>query len=225
MNTGIADAQNLAWKIYAVEKGWATESLLHTVTSERLPVAKDNSRQSKINETKMHRLVSTIFKPGATAKSLMADPGSQKEIKDAINDQHEHFNSMNLVIGYVYGRELMRGPSNYQKESVPGARLPHDWVESKSKKISTLDLVDGFTFVLFTSDGFTTLENFKVKDIPISVVQLNKNFVDSRAEWSSLMGLSQANAGVLVRPDQHIVGRVETLEEAEALLTSYLSAR
>ena len=39
MNTGISDAVNLGWKLAAVARGEAEESLLDTYTAERLPVA------------------------------------------------------------------------------------------------------------------------------------------------------------------------------------------
>ena len=40
MNTGFLDAQNLAWKIHAVERGFASRSILTTYESERMQVAK-----------------------------------------------------------------------------------------------------------------------------------------------------------------------------------------
>ncbi|MGH3522235.1 MAG: FAD-dependent monooxygenase, partial [Mycobacterium sp.] len=41
LNTGIGDAENLAWKLVLVTKGLASEQLLDTYQAERRPVAKD----------------------------------------------------------------------------------------------------------------------------------------------------------------------------------------
>src|SRR5262249_59387245 len=41
LNTGVQDAHNLAWKIAAVDAGWAPDSLLDTYDAERRPVAPD----------------------------------------------------------------------------------------------------------------------------------------------------------------------------------------
>ena len=40
MNTGFLDAQNLAWKIHATERGFASRSILVTYETERMQVAK-----------------------------------------------------------------------------------------------------------------------------------------------------------------------------------------
>jgi len=224
MNTGIGDLHNLAWKIYAVEKCWTSESFLDTVTSERWAVANDNSKQSKINEENIFRLVSAIFKPGMTPEALWADESCRKEIQKAIQYQHDHFDGLNLVLGYVYGRDHIRGPSDYQKESVPGARLPHEWVEtSAGARVSTLDLVNGFEFVLFTSSGFTTETKAEIQGAPVSVVQLGRDFIDPAGEWTKVLDLTQ-KAAVLVRPDQHIVGSVTSMEQVSDLLTGYLNS-
>ncbi|KEF55785.1 uncharacterized protein A1O9_08536 [Exophiala aquamarina CBS 119918] len=221
MNTGIGDIHNLAWKIYAVEKGWASDSYLDTVTPERWAVANDNSKQSKINEDNIYRLVSAIFKPGMTTDELWADEICRKEIQDAIQHQRDHFDSINLVLGYVYGRDHIRGPSDYRMENVPGARLPHGWVETGTNgRISTLDLVDGYEFVLLTSPGFTTERRVEIQGVPVSVVQLERDFTDPSGVWTRVLGLNQ-DAAVLVRPDQHIVGSVRSMEKVSDLLTGY----
>lgn len=221
MNTGIGDIQNLVWKIYAVERGWTDDSFLNTITPERWAVANDNSKQSKVNEDNIYRLVSAIFKPGIAPEELWAHEISRKEIEGAIQYQRDHFDSLNLVLGYAYGRGHIRGPSEYRKENVPGIRLPHEWVKTGvGKRVSTLDLIDGYTFVLLTSSGFTTEERIEIQGVPISVVQLGRDFVDELGEWTAVLGLTR-DAAVLVRPDQHIVGTVASMEKVSDLLAAY----
>ncbi|KAF2870919.1 FAD binding domain-containing protein, partial [Massariosphaeria phaeospora] len=133
VNTGIADAQNLAWKIKAVDEGWASHSLLDTVTTERKPIADANSRQSKLNEEVMNATVGRIFRTMGEAggpEQLMQDPEKKKVVDAAIAENNEHFKSLNLQIGYVYGTPpLSRAPDDYRPENVPGVRLPQAWVE------------------------------------------------------------------------------------------------
>ena len=53
LNTGIADIHNLAWKLGAVHRGWATEALLDTYEAERRPVAERNASVSLDNALKL----------------------------------------------------------------------------------------------------------------------------------------------------------------------------
>ncbi len=53
LNTGVGDAQNLAWKLAAVVSGEATDTLLGTYEQERKPVAMRNAEQSVHNHRKM----------------------------------------------------------------------------------------------------------------------------------------------------------------------------
>lgn len=48
MNTGLADASNLCWKLDRVIRGLADESLLDTYESERRPAAKDTLRATQL---------------------------------------------------------------------------------------------------------------------------------------------------------------------------------
>ena len=60
MNTGIADAHNLAWKIHAVLKGMASDSLLDTYERERRPPAQQNTDASIKNYKKMFQVVEAL---------------------------------------------------------------------------------------------------------------------------------------------------------------------
>lgn len=63
MNTGIADAHNLCWKLAAVLKGEAEEALLDTYQSERRPVAVRNCAESKANFDKIFEVVEAFGLP------------------------------------------------------------------------------------------------------------------------------------------------------------------
>ncbi len=53
MNTGIADAVDLAWKLAAIEQGWGGEALLDTYDHERRPVAWRAVREASGNLRRM----------------------------------------------------------------------------------------------------------------------------------------------------------------------------
>ncbi len=53
LNTGVQDAHNLAWKISAVEAGWARDALLDSYETERRPVAQRNADVSLRNAARL----------------------------------------------------------------------------------------------------------------------------------------------------------------------------
>lgn len=71
MNTGIADAHNLGWKLAAVLEGRSPESLLESYELERKPVAERNARESRINYDKIFEVVEA-FGLGRDAAERMA---------------------------------------------------------------------------------------------------------------------------------------------------------
>ncbi|KJK20851.1 hypothetical protein UB46_30495 [Burkholderiaceae bacterium 16] len=60
LNTGAADAHNLAWKLACVIKGRAGPGLLDTYGDERKPVAETNSRVSVANHRKMRQVTAAL---------------------------------------------------------------------------------------------------------------------------------------------------------------------
>lgn len=60
LNTGAADAHNLAWKLALVMKGKAGAELLDTYGTERKPVAETNCRASVANHHKMRQVTDAL---------------------------------------------------------------------------------------------------------------------------------------------------------------------
>lgn len=60
MNTGIADAHNISWKLAAVLRGKAHNDLLETYEQERRPVAEKNCQESLDNYNKMFDVVKVL---------------------------------------------------------------------------------------------------------------------------------------------------------------------
>ncbi|KAL2801108.1 FAD binding domain-containing protein [Aspergillus keveii] len=253
VNTGIADAHNLVWKIAAVEKEWTEDTakaklLLSTYHTERRPIAVANARQSVKNQVKLHALKEALRDPPDV------DTGEefvrwQTRLDAELESNREHFDSINLQIGYIYpdsanGREstgeegsLVRPCDVYIPSGAPGARLPHTWISLPGKNknntgaVSVLDLVEGTSFTLFVAAGATRdhpgFSGVEKLPVPVRVLRLGVDFDVADTEWVDLVGLSGdgpgREKGLLVRPDQHILGNVGTVADVETLLRSLLS--
>ncbi|MEU6413380.1 FAD-dependent monooxygenase [Microbispora sp. NPDC046933] len=138
LNTGMADAHNLAWKLAAVLAGQAGPGLLDSYEAERRPVAALTLEQAllRLRHPELH------WARGPEAAAARAAAG-------VVNAPVVH-------MGYRYGSGAVVGgrPDLPSTEHValdldgsPGTRLPHLWVERDGVRLSTLDLVSGFTLL------------------------------------------------------------------------------
>ncbi|MFF2147815.1 FAD-dependent monooxygenase [Kitasatospora sp. NPDC058190] len=122
MNTGIGDADNLAWKLAAVTAGTAGEALLDTYEAERRPVARQVIDISLANSRARgsYRIDDELLLSAAYASTAVV-PGPDAPARPALDPELEH------------------------PEGAPGTRLPHLRLADSS---STLDLVGpGFTLL------------------------------------------------------------------------------
>ena len=140
MNTGIADAHNLAWKVALVLRGQAGPALLDSYNAERRPVAQLAMEQSvlRLGDPSLH------WDRGPQGAEARAKVG-------AVNAPVVH-------LGYRYSSaaviEASPEPSSTEDVSLTldgsaGSRMPHAWV---ADGVSTLDLVAS-RFTLFTAEG------------------------------------------------------------------------
>jgi hypothetical protein len=134
-NTGVQDAQNLAWKMAWVLRGAASPDLLDTYEQERRPVCEFTVEQA------YSRYVTR------TAPYL-ASQGFQPVVHD-----------MNVELGYCYDGKLHEHPS--ESKGRPGTRAPHLWL---SEGHSTLDLL-GKEFVLLAGPQWKGDEDFRIHRI------------------------------------------------------------
>ena len=236
MNTGIGDIDNLAWKIAAVEAGWAGTALLETYESERRIIAQTNMGQSLANTFRLGSLFEALGYGAdrtvdeATYRARLADPESRTRIDEAVTFQKDHFDSLRLQLGFAYGDALRDDDtlpiSQFTPKCVVGARLPH--VELADGR-STLDLVDpnGLTLIAAAESGDLTSLADGLRAPSIQWTE-GADFAVSGEAWSVRMGLEPQSA-VLVRPDGHILaimtrsGADEARRLAETL-SAYLGA-
>ena len=190
LNSGIADVHNLAYKIAAVHKGWATDKFLDSYEAERRPIAEVNARQSVKNGKQIFSLLKALGTAGiddpekarANLFSTIRDPAKQDEIQANIEAQREHFDNLELHIGYVYGSDKVpTSASSFTPKYVPGARLPHAWIRPSKEMSETLHRPLDVSYVselsaqdcacrkystldLCAKDGFTVITGFESED-------------------------------------------------------------
>lgn len=127
-NVGYQDAHNLAWKLAAVEQGWAGSGLLDSYAAERRPVAQATAEQSLLLDGHGERLDGV--EPASAAAILMGySYGDSRAILGA--PKHGPFDGPAIPVGR------------------PGTRVPHlGGVRANGHRSSTVDeCQDGFTLV------------------------------------------------------------------------------
>jgi 2-polyprenyl-6-methoxyphenol hydroxylase-like FAD-dependent oxidoreductase len=185
MNTGIGDADNLAWKLAAVTTGRATNALLDTYQAERRPIAQQIIDLSLDNACARggYRIDDELLL-SATYRSTAIIP--RPDASD----------------------RLPLDPSGPYQTSSPGDRAPHVRLAGTARIDSTLDLI-GPEFTLITPSDHPAWQQqaatAAAAGIPVTVRALNTGS-QHEAEpqnWHTLCGIP-ATGAVLVRPDGHI---------------------
>ncbi|MGH9717468.1 MAG: FAD-dependent monooxygenase [Candidatus Acidiferrales bacterium] len=202
-NTGVQDAHNLAWKLALVLKGAAGPELLSTYDLERRPASAFTVEQA------YSRYVTR------SAPYLRSD------------DMQAIESDLNIECGYVYHspavlpdtRGNLPGHVNpRESRGQPGTRAPHIWLESGTKRISTLDLF-GRNFALLAgpeANAWSVSAGAAAKqlglDLDIFVVGVN-GLKDFSGEFLAGYGIERTGA-VLVRPDGFVAWRSKTANDA-----------
>ncbi len=232
MNTGIADADNLAWKLAAVVQNWAGPALLDSYQAERRPVAMSNTHYSVMNSIKM---ASTGIGPtagGVVERLESPDPAiaakQRADLGPAIQAQRSHFGALNQELGYRYDMpraavvpDLTEVPESadpavdFVPLARPGSRLPHFWVKCPDRVISTLDLV-GPHFLLITGrDGADHVKRLDlIAGVPSVAYVLDRDIQATTPDLHEGLGISSQGC-VLVRPDGHVAVRLATAESGD----------
>jgi 2,4-dichlorophenol 6-monooxygenase len=227
LNTGVQDVHGLAWRLGAVEDGWAKEALLDSYELERLPVARNNADQSLRNALKMlelPRALDVVAEPTtARMAATLADAAGRRRVEAAIAEQAEHFDMLGLQLGFAYAEgtlvpdgspppALANPVRDYEASSRPGARLPHAWIECGGARVSSLDCIRARGLTLL-SQGAHDLWAKAIEGVagaPVFHVRAGEDFLDPDGHWAAVCGLAPGGA-LLVRPDQHVAWRARSL--------------
>jgi len=193
-NTSVGDAVNIAWKIAAVEQGWAPPELLDSYADERRGVVE---RTVASAESNMRNL----------AGDLPADAAVIQRAK------YPEFHSLGLVLGYSYAGSPVIQPADgpdpaaaaaadttrYTPAAGPGGRLPHAWMPDGSSLYdhlgTGLTLLGPVRRTAALAERVAALAGrARERGIPLTLRAPSPDY-----PW--------AGEFLLVRPDQHIAWR------------------
>ena len=197
LNTGVQDAQNLAWKMAAVLRGEAGDALLDTYGEERHPVGEAVTQTSLLNALSM----------GRTARQTQA-----------VLPRQQFLNEIGLVFGARYRSAAVVSDGEpepieddqvqqYIPSAAPGCRAPHVWLSREGQRLSTLDLL-GRDFVLLSAPQGKAWRDAaaRLQAPPIVSIVIGDDIQAQDANWLEAYGLDE-NGAVLVRPDGHVAWR------------------
>lgn len=212
LNAGLADMENLVWKIAAVERGEAAPELLDTYDSERRAVAQTNSNQSVANALRLQVLLQALGQDIGREVDTQAlhaaldDPENRPAIEAALGQQKDHFDSLRLQLGYIYGDQ--RGiddalpVSDYRPRVMAGAYLPHCVLADGRSILDTVGLI-GLTLIAGPAAEPPEALGARL-GIDVHVVREGEHFTAAQGTWFEKAGLPPEGA-LLIRPDRHIL--------------------
>lgn len=213
MNTGVADAADLGWKLDAVLAGWAGPHLMDSYEAERMPVAEASLEQSNQNleralRRELPREIVLDNPEGALARRTLA-------ARMEAGGVHHEFDAPDIHFGYRYRSELIvadpteTDTETWSSSALPGGRAPHAWLRPG---VSTVDLFgSGFVLLSFQPSPHTERfqQAFAARAVPLTVQEVREDDVARR----------YGRPHVLVRPDGHVAWRgMDLPDNAHALV-------
>ena len=211
MNMGMGDAVDLGWKMAAVLQGWGGDKLLGTYETERRTV-----HQRVINEAiENMSFFAGYFRAGHleqdTPEGVAARAGMSAEM---IATKQREFRGLGVMLGYDYaGSPVVVSdgtappawhPLDYTPSASPGCRAPHVWLAPGHSLFDTF----GAGFTLLVTEGGAT--HADVAQLRAAAEQSSVPLTVSAPELGGLRALYGARF-VLIRPDQHVAWRGDTI--------------
>lgn len=210
MNTGIADAVDLSWKLAGVVEGWGGDALLDSYELERRPIAIRNIRQASENLRAMRQV-----RPqgDCLADGPMGDLARRTTGSTLQQAMRREWHSFGIHLGYQYrGSPLVleddepapgaEDVAAFAQSARPGSRAPHVWLEEGK---STLDLFGrGFVLLNFGRAGAGDAAfqaTARTMGLPLQVHRIDHAAARDAYE----------RRYVLVRPDGHVAWRSDRL--------------
>lgn len=209
MNTGIADAHNLAWKLAFVLKFNASDALLDTYFDERAPIAKRNIEWSTENAKRFFDIFKAI------------QVRDHETLKIKLVEQQKNLNYAGLDLGFIYHSKAVQSendqvisilPDKYVPTTLPGSRAPYVQLIKDGRTISTLDLFEIDYTLLVGADGHAwqaaANELALTKSLPLKNyrIAIDGDLIDPENRWHEIYEITSTGA-VLVRPDGHVAWR------------------
>jgi 2-polyprenyl-6-methoxyphenol hydroxylase-like FAD-dependent oxidoreductase len=222
MNTGIADAHNVAWKLAYALRGQAGPGLLDSYDAERRPVGALAVEQATLR---------------------LADPRLHWDRSPRLAAERARVGAVNAPIvhlGYRYASRAVVDPQpdlpsredvSANLDGSPGSRVPHVWVDRDGARRSTLDLVESRFTVLTGADATSWFEAAAQTatrlGIDLRVYQIGSaGLPDPDCRWLAAAGIT-ATGALLIRPDGFVAWRsratgADPADDLELALTTVL---
>jgi 2,4-dichlorophenol 6-monooxygenase len=218
-NTSIQDAFNLAWKLAAVIKGQAGESLLDSYSEERAPVAKQIVTRANQSIGEFGPIFEALGLTESTDPEVMqanmdkrCDTNIEAErqraaIREAIAFKKYEFDAHGVEMNQRYKSSAvvtdgqmepafeLDAELHYQPTTWPGARLPHVWVyDADGGKHSTLDLVGKGKFTVLTGINGEPWADAAAKAGAALGLDIRAHVIGPRGRSSTTMAIGRGHA-------------------------------
>lgn len=223
-NSGIDDADNLAWKLAFAVKGIASPKLLDSYSAERVAAARENLGYGT-KSTEFMAPPSFAFE--LMRKAVLGLAVKFPELRSLINPRQSS------AIAYVNSPlNVAAQPAEFGAGPAPGHVLtecPLTVVDGASPRAGHLtDLIGPVITALYFSDDGTVPDELtkcdaamRARGIPFAIVSLARRAGNSQARgWDfggKLFAMYDAAPGTLylVRPDGHVFARWRSLDAAD----------
>jgi 2-polyprenyl-6-methoxyphenol hydroxylase-like FAD-dependent oxidoreductase len=215
MNSGVADAVDLSWKLAATLAGWGGPNLLASYEIERRQVGERNvgaSRYATVGRRKWR----AMWRPNI--RDNTPEGRQSRSVLAAIADVEQR--KSNEMIGAELGYRYVDSPAicnvpggpehlfrEYQPTTWPGARLPHVWCNDGTAMQDRIP--DGFAILKLggtRADAGGLQRAIAVRGAPVAVLDVPDRIV------REVFGHDL----ILVRPDLHVVWRGNAAPEDAA---------
>ena len=203
-NTGVADADNLAWKLAAVLRGHADEALLESYNDERHEAAKENVKVTR-----------------RTARFLRPADGIERAFRKA---------TISLAKQYPFARSLVNTGRMAVANTYSGSRICGDnggtsvqnvrfqWRQGKPGCLNDLvQWADGRLLILVFGHqpkaALKRLQELSVSGLPVRCVQVlakgqvaqaREHLLDTQHHLQNACGTVPAGGWALIRPDGYL---------------------
>lgn len=235
-NTSVQDSYNLAWKIAAVLRGQAAESLLDSYSTERAPVAKRIVTRANKSAREFGDLFEALGLTGLTSAEEMAaaiegrkdntpeGKAKREALVKAMETKNYEFNAHGVELGQFYTSNAIisdgtvPAPSAdedlyYTQSTSPGSHIPHAWVGNNVEKKALMDLAPYTQWTILTGVAGSAWEEAAKKvaaefNFPLSTVVIGPGHEvnDLYFDWARRREIDESGA-LLVRPDKHVAWR------------------
>jgi 2-polyprenyl-6-methoxyphenol hydroxylase-like FAD-dependent oxidoreductase len=226
MNSGVHDANNLAWKLGLVLRGKAADTLLETYEEERMARGRTTVKTATYNS--LHYLAIVESMRIGEAQALAQGRVSEEAALFLRQRLESHGGNSVLHTGYQLGtvyRSAAICPdpphqpptpelADFEESTVPGVRAPHAWlIAPDGKRISTLDLWGPhFTLVLGGAES-EWARACELAEHEFKIRLKCYGFADAQ-EWQPADGkfaslyAQREGQATLIRPDGYVAARL-----------------